>query len=72
VIARQMVVPNAPDPALSSPQLVTVFVEETSGRLLRGEITPSTAVALTALAKAALSAYEANLGAKLAEPAPVW
>jgi hypothetical protein len=67
VIAREMTVPGAPDPQLADPTSVTRFVQETSGRLLRGEITASTAVALTALAKAALSAYEANLGAKLAD-----
>jgi hypothetical protein len=66
-IAGAMTVPDAPDPALATPEAITRFVEETSGRLLRGEISASTAAALTGLAGAALRAYEANLGQKLAD-----
>jgi hypothetical protein len=35
--------------------------------VLRGEITPSIAVALTGLANAALRAFEMNLGLRLAQ-----
>jgi hypothetical protein len=61
-----MTVPDAPDPSLTTPEAITRFVEETAGRVLRGEISPTTGTALTGLAGAALRALDANQEQKLA------
>src|SRR5262249_27072428 len=63
VLASKRIVPSAPHPHVD-PAGVAVFAAEVSGRLLRGEITASTAHALNMLAKTAMSAHEA---AKLVE-----
>jgi hypothetical protein len=66
-IAGAMTVPDAPDPALATPEAITRFIEETAGRVLRGDISPTTATTLAGLAGAALRAYEAKFGQAIAE-----
>jgi hypothetical protein len=64
---RGTVIPDAPDPELREPEQITAFITETAGRVLRGEIAPAVGVALTGLARAALSAFEMNLARRLAQ-----
>jgi hypothetical protein len=64
---RGMVIPSAPDPALQDPEQIRAFIQETAGRVLRGDISPAVGVALTGLARAALSAFEMNLARRLAQ-----
>jgi hypothetical protein len=64
---RGTVVPDAPDPELQEPEQIMAFVQQTAGRVLRGEIAPAVGVALTGLARAALGAFEMNLARRLAQ-----
>jgi hypothetical protein len=64
---RGTVIPDAPDPELQESEQITAFIKETAGRVLRGEIAPAVGVALTGLARAALSAFEMNLARRLAQ-----
>ena len=49
------------------PQKIAAFVQQTAGRVLRGELGTHAAGVLLTAARTALSAYELNLSARLAD-----
>jgi hypothetical protein len=53
--------------SLATPDQIEKAIEETAGRLLRGDLAPSIAVALTGLYHAALRAFEMNIARRVAE-----
>jgi hypothetical protein len=67
IATRQYALPDAPDPDLSSPDQIEKAIKETAGRVTRGELAPSVAVALTGLFNAALRSYEMSIARRLAD-----
>jgi hypothetical protein len=64
--SRTTVMPDAPTPELSSPEDVTNLLQETTGRVLRGEISPAVANAIGYLASISLRSFELDVARKIA------
>jgi hypothetical protein len=67
IATRSYAIPEAPDPELATPDQIEKAIEETAGRVLRGDLAPSIAVALTGLYNAALRTFEMNIARRVAE-----
>jgi hypothetical protein len=65
--ARTTVIPNAQNPPLRTPEEVTAFLENTAGRLIRGEISEKTASALAYIASVAGRAFGIDIMRQLEE-----
>jgi hypothetical protein len=67
VATRQFALPNAPGQDLRTPEQITAAATETANRVMRGELAPGIAMALSALYGVALRAFDADVARRLYE-----